>query len=255
MDIKKYDSITDADLLQRYYEDKNNEWLGLLLQRYTMLLLGVCMKYLKNEEEAKDGVQQVFLKTINELQKYKVDYFKSWIYMVAKNHCLMKLRNKGKYTTEINEQLLSTPFEETDKNEYIVKDNTLNAMAIALQQLNTEQQQCINLFYLQKKRYLMVFYFRTLTKRVKRAKVTPNPRRTISREKNPSDGRGVIIKLTDFGKEMREISKESVIIFNDIIKQHVTAEELEAFFKVTSTINKLITDKLIYKEDTINKAV
>ena len=77
----------------------------------------------------------------------------------------------------------------------------------------------------------------------------------ISREKNPSDGRGVIIKLTDFGKEMREISKESVIIFNDIIKQHVTAEELEAFFKVTSTINKLITDKLIYKEDTINKAV
>ena len=52
--------------------------------------------------------------------------------MVAKNHCLMKLRNKGKYTTEINEQLLSTPFEETDKNEYIVKDNTLNAMAIAL---------------------------------------------------------------------------------------------------------------------------
>ena len=153
MDIKKYDSITDADLLQRYYEDKNNEWLGLLLQRYTMLLLGVCMKYLKNEEEAKDVVQQVFLKTINELQKYKVDYFKSWIYMVAKNHCLMKLRNKGKYTTEINEQLLSTPFEETDKNEYIVKDNTLNAMAIALQQLNTEQQQCIDLFYLQKKSY------------------------------------------------------------------------------------------------------
>ena len=61
--------------------------------------------------------------------------------------------------------------------------------------------------------------------------------------------------LTDFGKEMREISKESVIIFNDVIKQHITPEELEAFFKVTSTINKLITDKLIYKEDNINNAV
>ena len=77
----------------------------------------------------------------------------------------------------------------------------------------------------------------------------------ISREKNPSDGRGVIIKLTDFGKEMREISKESVIIFNDVIETTSTPKELEAFFKVTSTINKLITDKLIYKEDTINKAV
>ena len=77
----------------------------------------------------------------------------------------------------------------------------------------------------------------------------------ISREKNPSDGRSVIIKLTKFGKEMREISRESVIIFNNIIKEHVSYEELEAFFKVTSTINKLIADKLIYPEDTINKAV
>ena len=54
---------------------------------------------------------------------------------------------------------------------------------------------------------------------------------------------------------MREISRESVIIFNTIIKEHVSYEELEAFFKVTSTINKLIADKLIYPEDTINKAV
>ena len=77
----------------------------------------------------------------------------------------------------------------------------------------------------------------------------------ISREKNPSDGRSVIIKLTNFGKEMREISRESVIIFNNIIKEHVSYEELEAFFKVTSTINKLIADKLIYQEDTIKKAV
>jgi hypothetical protein len=56
----KYQHITDAELLQRFYADHNNEWLGILLQRYTMLLLGVCMKYLKNEEEAKDSVQQVF---------------------------------------------------------------------------------------------------------------------------------------------------------------------------------------------------
>ncbi len=75
----------------------------------------------------------------------------------------------------------------------------------------------------------------------------------ISREKNPNDGRSVIIKLTDFGKEMRKISRESVIIFNTIIKEHVSNEELEAFFKVTSTINKLIADKLIYPEDIITK--
>lgn len=149
----KYNHIDDNELLQRFYADHDNEWLGILLQRYTMLLLGVCMKYLKNEEEAKDGVQQVFLKAISELHKYKVDYFKSWIYMVAKNHCLMKLRDKGKYTTGINEQLMATPDEITDKNNYIEKDKALTNMAAALTQLNKEQQVCVTLFYLEKKSY------------------------------------------------------------------------------------------------------
>ncbi|MBI3883855.1 MAG: sigma-70 family RNA polymerase sigma factor, partial [Sphingobacteriales bacterium] len=54
----KYKHIDDQQLLQQFYSDKNNEWLGILLERYTLLLLGVCMKYLKNEEEAKDAVQQ-----------------------------------------------------------------------------------------------------------------------------------------------------------------------------------------------------
>ena len=149
----KYHHIDDNELLQKFYADHDNEWLGILLQRYTMLLLGVCMKYLKNEEEAKDAVQQVFLKAINELHKYKVDYFKSWIYMVAKNHCLMKLRDKGKYTSEINERLMATPDEITDKNNYIEKDKALTSMAEALLQLNKEQQVCITLFYLEKKSY------------------------------------------------------------------------------------------------------
>jgi DNA-binding MarR family transcriptional regulator len=77
----------------------------------------------------------------------------------------------------------------------------------------------------------------------------------ISREKNPEDGRSVIIRLTDYGKEMREVSRESVILFNNAVINNVTSKELEAFFKVTSTINKLIADKVIYQEDKINKAV
>jgi len=69
----------------------------------------------------------------------------------------------------------------------------------------------------------------------------------ISREKNPDDGRSVIIKLTDYGIEMRESSKNHVYQFNNVVKNYVTEKELESFFKVTSTINKLIADKGIYK--------
>src|SRR5688572_3072109 len=116
LNLQKLNHIEDKDLLDRFYSDYNNEWLGMLLPRYTLLLYGVCMKYLKNEEDAKDSVQQIFLKAINELHKYKVEYFKSWIYMIAKNHCLMKLRDKGKYSVEMTEKMAATADTTEDKN-------------------------------------------------------------------------------------------------------------------------------------------
>lgn len=75
----------------------------------------------------------------------------------------------------------------------------------------------------------------------------------ICREKNKDDGRSVIIKLTDFGKEMRELSKESVFQFNNKVREYITEDELNNFFKVTSTINKLIADKMIYQKSKNNK--
>jgi RNA polymerase sigma factor (sigma-70 family) len=145
--------IEDKELLAKFYSDGNNKWLGILLERYTMLLLGVCMKYLKDEEEAKDAVQQIFLKVITELPKYKVDYFKSWLYMIAKNLCLMKIREKhGRVPIEFTDDI-SLKNEEFNKSELLEKDKTLSLVEEGLHELNAEQQQCVTLFYLQKKSY------------------------------------------------------------------------------------------------------
>ncbi len=77
----------------------------------------------------------------------------------------------------------------------------------------------------------------------------------IYREKNPDDGRGVLIKLTPFGKEKRAISKEHVIQFNNVVKEHLSNEQLNHFFEVIETINHLINNKLIYhKTPTNNKS-
>jgi RNA polymerase sigma factor (sigma-70 family) len=153
---KLHNHITDQELLERFYVDRDNEWLGILLQRYTLLLLGVCMKYLKNEEQARDSVQQIFLKAITELHKYKVDYFKSWIYMVAKNHCLMQLRDKpGKITVEIKEKNVP-PAEDTDKETLLLNDKTQELMMASVKELNLEQQLCVTLFYLEKKSYQQI---------------------------------------------------------------------------------------------------
>jgi RNA polymerase sigma-70 factor (ECF subfamily) len=146
----RFSNITDQELLEKFYADGNNEWLGILLQRYTLLLFGVCMKYLKNEDEAKDGVQQIFLKAITELAKYRVSYFKSWLYMVAKNHCLMKLRDKQ---VNVDLEKVQVSAEETQKQEHIDKDKVLSVMEECLEDLNEEQKRCVTLFYLKKKSY------------------------------------------------------------------------------------------------------
>ncbi len=70
----------------------------------------------------------------------------------------------------------------------------------------------------------------------------------IYREKNPEDGRSVLIKLTEKGMEKRELSKNHVLQFNKKVKEHVKEEELTAFYRVTDTINKLISEKMIFEE-------
>lgn len=157
VDRALYQDITDNELLHRFRQTQSSEWLGVLLQRYTLLLFGVCIKYLKQEDDARDCVQQIFLKVIQEVPKYKIDYFKSWLYMVAKNQCLTILRDrKGKI-----------PIELTDNNGQIIEDtekpNKLWDHALsegilhkALDLLNTEQRICVTLFYLKKNSYLEI---------------------------------------------------------------------------------------------------
>ncbi len=151
MNSQQYNHITDSELLEKFCKDGNNQWLGILLQRYTLLLLGTCMKYLKNEEAAKDAVQQIFLKAVTELQKYKVDYFKSWLYMVAKNYCLMQLRDKNIFIPVEDHTTLIQ--QEADMIEIKDKEKTLTLIEASIEELNTEQKTCVTLFYLQKKSY------------------------------------------------------------------------------------------------------
>jgi DNA-binding MarR family transcriptional regulator len=68
----------------------------------------------------------------------------------------------------------------------------------------------------------------------------------IIRKKNPNDGRGVLIYLTEFGKEKRELSRTNVLKFNEKVKQNVSEDQLKCFMEVAETINELIHDKNIF---------
>ena len=113
------------------------------------------MKYLKNEELSKDAVMDVFEILPALLQKHKVSNFKSWLYSIAKNHCLMQLR-KQKGIIEINsfekiEHLLMESEEEVHLlNE---KEIELQQLEKAITTLNNEQRKCIHLFYIEENSY------------------------------------------------------------------------------------------------------
>ena len=75
----------------------------------------------------------------------------------------------------------------------------------------------------------------------------------IQRRPNPEDGRGVLIHLTDFGREKREYSRERVLTFNETVREHLSQEKLNHFYEVAEIINELISNKKIYTQKSISK--
>ncbi|MCW3466886.1 RNA polymerase sigma factor [Chitinophaga nivalis] len=147
--------LTDQELLLRFKADHNSDWIGVLFDRYALLLLGMCMKYLKNEEDARDAVQQIFLKMLADINKHEVQYFRAWIYQVTKNYCLMQLRQHHmKYKEEISDKHIGViAAEQEDIRQHQEKDVMLENMEQAINLLNPEQRVCVQQFYLQKKSY------------------------------------------------------------------------------------------------------
>ncbi len=155
---KNIQSLTDNELIIRYKKSGDNSLVGELYKRYSHLVYGVCLKYFKNEEESKDAVLQIFEKLMTDLKKHEVANFKSWLHSVAKNHCLMFLRKQQTRQKRVNEyeatfqleEVFSAPFTVHEKEE---QELILTDLERAITTLKEEQRICIELFFLQEKRY------------------------------------------------------------------------------------------------------
>ena len=143
----------DGDLIRSYKQSADLKTLAELYQRYMELVYGVCLKYFKEPERAKDSVMQIFEELITKLKKHEVENFKSWLYQLAKNHCLMQLRTpRNLKTVEIDPSLMQSE-ENVHLNGELEKEENFTRMEHCLEQLPAEQEQMIRLFYLQGKSY------------------------------------------------------------------------------------------------------
>ncbi|MBI9058233.1 MAG: sigma-70 family RNA polymerase sigma factor [Labilibaculum sp.] len=153
---KNLKNKNDQHLLLDYLADGDLDVLGELFGRYMHLVYGVSLKYLKNRDEAKDAVTQIFERLITEIPKFEILNFKSWLFVVTKNYCLMEIRREKANKNRFEKFSVDQNMESTELLHPI--DEDLNSalqenLKHCLERLKKEQQECVQLFYYQEKSY------------------------------------------------------------------------------------------------------
>lgn len=150
---EKYKRSSDEDLILQYKGSGELAVLGELYNRYMSLVFGVCLKYLKDREESRDAVMQIFERLVSSLREHEIGNFKSWLYVTSRNHCLMQIRaRKGKNFEEITPDFMESGGELHPEDGSEMESN-LSKLENCIEQLVAEQKSCIRLFYIQQKCY------------------------------------------------------------------------------------------------------
>lgn len=145
-------------LIREYRQKQDPDILEPLFESYMHLVFGVCMKYLKNTEDAEDATMEILEKLMDDLIKHEVDNFPAWLHSLSRNYCLMKLRSKKHIFIGENEDagrkyLNNLVESDPDLHLYNERETELSQLEDALSQLNKEQGRCLSLFYLSGKSY------------------------------------------------------------------------------------------------------
>lgn len=144
--------LSDEDIISLYKEKQWSSCIDELYQRYGHLVFGVCLKYVKQIENAEDITLTLFTSLTQKLLQHQVQHFKSWIYVSARNSSLMFLRANKKSEELMQDDHLF------DESEFLLeekhqKDELLDNLSAVFDELKEEQKMCIQLFYLEKKSY------------------------------------------------------------------------------------------------------
>lgn len=155
--INTRDKTSEEALLRKFSLTGDLEALGELYSEYMHLVYGVCLKYLKNRDDSKDAVMHIFEKLIIEIPRQKIENFRSWLYVVTKNYCLMQLRSQ-KSSDEKALEWMTDPvifMENTTFLHPIDEDDSITDKALedCIKKLKDEQKECINQFYYQNRCY------------------------------------------------------------------------------------------------------
>jgi RNA polymerase sigma-70 factor (ECF subfamily) len=148
---------SDEELINEFSSGRDIEVLGELYSGYMHLVYGLCLKYLKDRDESKDTVMQIFEKLIVEIPKQKIENFRSWLHVVTKNYCLMQLRTQKSIGEKYNEWAIDPGnFMENNYDLHPIDRDEVDieaGLADCIERLNDEQKECIRQFYYESRCY------------------------------------------------------------------------------------------------------
>ncbi len=145
--------LSNEELLDLYKKEAKPVYFGELYRRYIPLVYGLCLKYLGEEPDAQDAVMDVYEEVQQKMHRYDVRNFHTWLYSVAKNHCLQRLR-KDKQALFVN--IDHADMENEDVFTLLDKAKTSEeetALAYCLDELTVEQRRSVEFFYYENKSY------------------------------------------------------------------------------------------------------
>lgn len=140
-------NLTDEALMQQVFKSNNQDALGQLYARYIPLVYGLCLKYLHHQEEAEDAVMHIYEEISGKIRNYEIANFKTWLYSVAKNHCLMAIRKSG---STFFEEIAEHHVESDSFMHLIYEDENQEkdkALTYCMSTLPEEQHACIHRFF------------------------------------------------------------------------------------------------------------
>lgn len=144
---------SDSELLDLYCTSRIPDYLVELYGRYTVLVYGVALKYLKNIPDAQDAVMQIWEGLFEKVLNHDVQSFKSWLYVCVRNYCLMELRkNSACQTVELDEKVMEF-CDDFNLNDVGKDEEHEKALEECLQALPKKQRVCICQFYMEERSY------------------------------------------------------------------------------------------------------
>jgi len=148
---RKPDNADDEQLLSSYQQSGDLAILGSLYEKQMPLVYGVCLKYLQDEEKAKDAVMGIFEELVDKVRQHEIKQFRSWLYVLSRNYCLMQLRSGKKIEmVNVDDFMEFSAFPHPDSDN---REDALTALERCMDKLPPAQKQSIGLFYLKEQCY------------------------------------------------------------------------------------------------------